>query len=357
MDMPGALAVAAANRVNGPGAPCVASATCPASAICVWMIATWVVSRAAASATCCSSSRRLLLALTNEASQASTSVSARTTAVTPMPSRRAVVRGISRRRPGCGRAARPPSPAGGRGGAGGGRRGRPRHRHGGRAVAGEVDTRPHDLAALAVGRPAVRGADLRHQVEAEAPEGGVPVDRGNRRGVPRGVTDLQQPPAGDVGHGGADGARGMPQGVADQLLEGQQQPLDVVLTGAGRQAGSADPGAQLHPHRAQLGERGRRAAPGRRLREAQLRQRARCPQRLCHEPLPATVPPVRGSTWVTRTPRPAPLGRSLGGGSGSGPSGAAGYPAATVIPRIGVSFGGDPGRGARPAGRWPARRR
>ncbi len=80
--MSGERAVAAAKLVNGPERPSVTSATCAASAICVWITATWVLSRVAAWSTCCTSSRCLLFALTADASHASTTVMTRTTAAT-----------------------------------------------------------------------------------------------------------------------------------------------------------------------------------------------------------------------------------------------------------------------------------
>jgi hypothetical protein len=44
-DIPGETTVAAAKFMNGPVLPFVCTATCPASAIWVWITATWVLSR------------------------------------------------------------------------------------------------------------------------------------------------------------------------------------------------------------------------------------------------------------------------------------------------------------------------
>src|SRR4029450_12581040 len=57
-----------------------------------------------------------------------------------------------------------------------------------------------DVLALLVDRPAVRAADLGHQVQPEPALGGVPVDRRRGRPVDGGVTDIEQPEGGAGGN-------------------------------------------------------------------------------------------------------------------------------------------------------------
>jgi hypothetical protein len=130
----------------------------------------------------------------------------------------------------------------------------------------------------------VGAGDLRDQVQAEPAEGGIPIDGRDRRRVPRGVADLQQPPRAGGGHGHVHRSPTVAEPVAHQFLEGQQQPVHVVVVGAGRPGAVGEVGAELHPERTELGERGRRSAQDRVHRRAQVRPRPLHPQRVAHEP-------------------------------------------------------------------------
>jgi hypothetical protein len=124
---------------------------------------------------------------------------------------------------------------------------------------------------------------LRDEVQPQPTEGGVPADGRNRRLVPGGVADLHQPAGSDDRDHDPHRAPAVPQPVAHEFLEGQQQPVHVVVGGA-RRAAPGDGGAQLHPQGTHLGEGGGSAVQDLLHRGRRNRARPLRPGRLDHEP-------------------------------------------------------------------------
>jgi hypothetical protein len=154
----------------------------------------------------------------------------------------------------------------------------------GGGLAGGLQPGPDDLATVLLGRPAVGCRELRDQVQPQPSEGGVPVYGRLGRRIAGRVADLDQPAGTGGGHGHPHRPPTVPQPIAHEFLERQQQTLDVVVGGAGWPAAVAERRAQLQPQRTKLGQRRGSAAPDSLHREIGMRPRPVHPQPFAHEP-------------------------------------------------------------------------